>query len=337
MLPRPNARVFPQEREGVMTRFTQSRRFGFILLTLTMVGWGMSFGMNRWMLEATAIGDEPWDGLTLSVFRYAVAAPVLVVWAILILRRRGGLTAGQWARFGLLGLLGVVAYHLLATSAQSVSSSSLNAVLHQMIPVIAFVGGLVFLRERLTRLKFVGVIVASAGAVWYSMADSSASLDGDNIPLAVLLILLVGVAWTFYMVAAKTTLRRWSGLEFTVIVNALGAVMLIVLGEALRPVGLGVSWHILAGLSLEGWLLLAYLGLVAGILCYVTYNAGLKIVEASRAAVFEYLLVPVSMIAAIWLPGELREMPTSEKIVAAAIIIAGVTMVTWQKKTPEPE
>jgi drug/metabolite transporter (DMT)-like permease len=315
-----------------MARFTRSRPFGFLLLTLTMVGWGLSFSMNRWLLRATPLADEPWGGMSLSVLRFAVAAPVLVVWAAVIVRRHGGLPLREWGELALLGALSVLGYHLLANSAQTYGSGSLNAVLHQMIPVIAFVGGLVFLRERLTLLKIAGVAVASAGAAWYSMAESEEALAGDNILLTALLVGLVAVDWTIYMILVKRALRRWSAVELTVLVNALGAAMLLVVGEALRPVGCGVDWRILGGLSFEGWAVLLYVALAAGIVCYLTYNAGLQLVEASRAAVFEYLLVPVTMAAGALLPGELHETPSAAKIVSAAVIIAGVYLVTWQRK-----
>lgn len=320
-----------------MTRFTQSRRFGFILLTLTMVGWGLSFSMNRYLLKGTALADEPWGGMSLSVLRFAVALPILLVWSAVILRRRGRLAAGEWAELALMALLAVLGYHLLSNSAQTYASSSLNAVLHQMIPVVAFVGGLVFLREKLSVLKFAGLVVATAGALWYSTAETAVALDSDNVPLAVLLVALVAIDWTLYMIVAKKALRRWSPVEMTVLVNTLGAIMLLAVGELVRPAGLGVSWQLFAEFSVVAWMAMLYVGLVAGIVCYVSFNAGLRIVEGSRAAVFEYLLVPVSMIAALWLPGELHEEPSATKIVAAAIIIAGVYMVTWRKKSPEPE
>lgn len=316
-----------------MSRFRQSRGFGFLLLTLTMVGWGLSFSVNRWLLKGTALADEPWGGMSLSVLRFAVAAPVLLVWAALILRRRGWPAAREWVELVALGFFGVVGYHLLANSAQSVGSSTLNAVLHQVIPVVAFAGGLLFLRERLTVLKVIGLGVATGGAVWYSMTESAVARAGDNVPLTVLLVCLVAVDWTVYMVLAKKALRRWSAVDLTVLANAVGCVMLIVVGEALRPAGYGVAWEILGGLSPQAWGALLYVALVAGVACYVTFNIGLQRVEGSRAAVFEYLLVPVTMTAAVFLPGDLHEEPTPVKVIAAALIIVGVWLVTGRKKT----
>ena len=297
-----------------------------------MTAWGASFSMNRWMLQGTPLAGEPWQGMSLSAVRFAVAGPPLLVWAGFILwRRRGGLRA-DWGRLALLGLLGVPGYHLAANTAQSYASASLNAVLQQMTPVVAFAGGLVFLRERLSVLKVAGLAVASAGAVWYSVAAGRDALSGDNIPLAVLLVVLVAVDWTLYLVVAKRLLRRWSGMELAVVANAMGAVMLLGLAEATWPVTGGVRWGILTELSPASWVVLAFLSLVAGILCYVLYNVGLKTIEGSRAAVFGYLLVPAAMLSATALPGDLRETLTIEKVAAAAVIIAGVWLVTWRRR-----
>jgi len=307
-----------------------------LALVLAMAAWGVSFSMNRWMLEATPLAGEPWQGMSLSALRFAAAGLPLAVWAGLILWRRRGLLRADWGRLVLLGLLAVPGYHLAANSAQSYASASLNAVLQQMTPAVAFLGGLVFLREKLSALKVAGLAVASAGAVWYSVAAGRDALAGDNIPLAVLLVVLVAVDWTLYLVVAKRLLQRWSGMELAVVANAIGAVILLGLAEALRSRIGGVRWSILAELSPAGWAALAFLSLVAGILCYVLYNMGLKIVEASRAAVFGYLLVPAAMLSALALPGNLREALTIEKVAAAAIIIAGVWLVTWRRRA-QPE
>lgn len=308
------------------------RMIGVLALTLSMTGWGVSFAMNRWMLEGTPLAGEPWKALSLASFRFLLAGPVLVVWAALILRRRGRVSLRDWGQLSLLGLLGVVGYHLLAGSGQSYASSSLNAVLHQMTPVVAFVGGLVFLRERLSALKLLGLAVASAGALWYSLLESEGALAGDNIPLAALMVSLVAVDWTLYLVLAKRALRRWSAVELTVLSNAVGAVMLLAVAEALRPAGLGVTWPLAASFDPAAWLALAYLGLVAGVVCYLLWIAGLKRLEGSRVAVFGYLLVPVAMVTASFLPGKLHESLSPSKVAAAALIIAGVWLVTWRRK-----
>ena len=75
---------------------------GALVVALTL--WGISFASNRWMLSATALNDESWQGLSLSVFRFAVAAPVLVPWAVWILhRRRHGLAAADRWQLPVLG------------------------------------------------------------------------------------------------------------------------------------------------------------------------------------------------------------------------------------------
>jgi len=312
-----------------MGRFTQSRFFGYLLLAATMVGWGPSFAMNRWLLEATPIRDEPWPGLSLSVLRFAALLPVLTVWSAIIVRRRGGLSWREGGQVTLLGLLSVVIYHLLTNTAQTLAGSTLIAVLHQLIPVIAFAAGLVFLRERLSVVKFLGLVLATAGAVTYSM-NEEAETAGANVSLAVVLVLVMGLDWTVYMVLAKRALERWSDVELTVLASTAATVMLLLVGEASRPLGYGVDWTILARLSPPAWAMLLYVSLTAGLVCYVTYNAGLKRVEASRAAVFEYLLVPVAMLAGLCLPEPWHEGPTLVKVVSAAVIIGGVYLVTWQ-------
>ncbi len=346
------------------------RVFGFLLLTLAMAGWGITFGMNRWMLEDTPLKAEPWPGLSLSVIRFGLAAVALLPWAALIVWRRyrmtrsagmaapvgeltglagssGSPAAGgsavdilaplnwrRWMELVVLGLLSVVGYHLLANSAQSYASAGLNAVLHQMTPVVAFIGGLIALKERVSTVKLAGLAVASVGAIWYSLVEAGSALKGDNIPLAALLIFLVALDWTFYLVLAKRALRYWSGMELAVVANAIGSLLLVVLAlvlELIPAVGLQVDWSILCGFDGFTWFIMLYLSLVAGVICYLFYNAGLKRVESSQAAVFGYLLVPVALVTGLFLPGDLREELSVTKILAAAMIVAGVYLVTKQR------
>ena len=309
------------------------RLLGFALLTMSMVGWGVTFAMNRWMLESTPISDEPWPGLTLSALRFALVAIVLVPWATVLLWRRWPLSLRRWAELVVLGILSIVAYHLLANSAQTYASSGLNAVLHQMTPVVAFIGGLLALKERITAMKLAGLAMATAGAIWYSLSEAGAALVGDNIPLAAALIFMVALVWTFYMVFAKRALAFWSGVDLAVIVTAIGAVLMVLVSVALSGTRVTVDWGIFSDFGRPAWLIMIYLSLVAGVACYLMYNEGLKRVEGSQAAVFGYLLVPVALVTGLFLPGELREIVTPAKLMAAVMIIAGVYLVTWQRRS----
>ncbi|MBN2583791.1 MAG: DMT family transporter [Planctomycetes bacterium] len=319
-----------------MASSARRRAFGVTALVLAMVGWGLTFSLNRLLLRDTAMAGEPWPGLSLTVLRFAVVAPVMLAWAIAILwRRRRQLRRDILALCGL-GLFGVIGYYLTANTAQVYASASMNAVLHQMTPLVAFAGGVLVLREKLTFAKGLGVIVALGAAVAYSLLEAGADFQGDNIPLAVMLLFLTALDWTLYMLIAKRLLVRWSPTDVSVVGNALGLVMLLPLAEALRPWGLGVRWSILAELSPTHWIVVLYLAFGAGLLCYILYNAGLRIIEASRAAVFAYLLVPAAMVSALWLPGDLREPLSLWKCLCAAGIIAGVALVTLKPPRDPP-
>ncbi|HOI55642.1 MAG TPA: DMT family transporter [Phycisphaerae bacterium] len=319
--------------------FQRHRAFGIAALVLSMVGWGVTFCLNRFLLRHTPVAAEPWSGLSLTVLRFALLVPLIVPWtAVILWRRRRHLRRDLFGLCGL-GLFGVVGYYLLANTAQVYASASMNAVLHQMTPLVAFVGGLVVLRERLTAAKLIGTVLALAAAVAYSLIEAGADFQGDNIPLAVLLIFLTALDWTVYMLIAKRLLARWSPIDVSVAGNGLGIVLLMLLAAALRPLGLAVRWSILAELGAVHWAVILYLAFGAGLLCYILYNAGLRTVEASRAAVFTYLLVPAAMVSALWLPGDLKEPLSLWKCLCAAGIIAGVAMVTWRSvdaQTPGP-
>jgi drug/metabolite transporter (DMT)-like permease len=319
--------------------FSSRRRvLGVLALVLAMAGWGLTFSLNRFLLRDTTMAHEPWAGLSLTVLRFVVVVPLIVPWAAVILWRRRRQLRRDLLALGGLGLFGVVGYYLLANTAQVYASASMNAVLHQMTPLVAFVGGLLVLRERLSATKLLGTVVALAAAVAYSVLEAGADFHGDNIPLAVLLIFLTALDWTLYMIVAKRLLARWSPIEVSVVGNALGLAMLMPLAELLRPLGLGVRWNILAELAPVHWAAILYLAFGAGLLCYILYNVGLRAVEASRAAVFTYLLVPAAMISALWLPGELKEPLSLWKCLCAAGIIAGVALVTWRPSpTPAPD
>lgn len=298
-----------------------------VALTLAVAGWGVTHAMIRWLQLATPIAEMSWPGLALAVFRYGLAGVVLVPWAVVILWRRRVLLRRDLWRLVAIGIV-AAAYLLALNSAHSYGAAGLNAMLGQASPVVAFALGLVVLRERATVAKVAGLVVASAGGLWFAGIAVGGQLASDNVPAAAAIILGSAVLWSVYMVLAKQALRRWDALELSVVTLVLSGVLTAGLAQAATPEGLGGTLAALGELSAAGWAVVLYLALVAGLLCYVLHNIGLKRIEASRAAVFGYLLGPAALASATLLPGELHEALSMQKLGAAAVIILGVALVT---------
>ena len=278
-----------------------------LVLLMTLV-WGANYAVAK-----AALRHFP--PLLIGPLRAALAAALLapVYWWLRGRRpRREPWEARELGMLALPGVFGITlnqVFFILGMARTSVAHAALIiATTPLQVMLLAAARG----QEALTARKAAGMGMAVAGVGVLHAGEAGArgaSLGGD------LLVLLAAFCFALYTVFGKELTRRHDSLTVNTLGYAAGALAgapLLVqqsIGFDYRAVGAG------------GWLALAYMTLLASILCYLIFYYALDHMPASRVAAFSYLQPVIAAATGFVF---LHEPVTLPVAVGGALVLAGV-------------
>ena len=249
-------------------------------LIVLSVLWGGSF-----FFVGVAVADLP--PLTIVTLRVGIAA--ITLWGIaLMMGLRPSKRGGDWVAFLKMGLLNNVIPFVLIVWGQTQIASGLASILNAATPLFTvIVAGLLLPDERLTPLKFIGVITGFIGVV---VMIGLPAIGGGGGWLAPVAIIAAALSYAFAGVYG----RRFKTMAIHPIITAAGQVTASAL--VLMPIAIIVDGlpHMTAP-SLETWAAVIGLAVLSTAIAYVLY---FKILESAGATnlLLVTLLVPVSAI-----------------------------------------
>ncbi len=279
-------------------------------LVLVALAWGGTFIGVRVLATAMAPSNA-------AVWRYVIASVVLL---LLVFVREGGLprlTRVQWLGVAVLGATGVAAFNFLFMLGMHTVPASRGSLVVALNPAATLVGAALFLHERLTRNKILGIVIALFGvSVVLGHGDPRHLLDG-GIGQGEAALFGCVLAWAAYTLLGKRVLKGLTPLAATTYAALIGTVLLavvaLVLGEFRIP---ELSWRV--GIAF------AFVGVIGTALAFVWFYEGVLAIGPARAAVF-INLVPVFAIAlGVLLLGEPLEW---SMLAGGAIVVVGIYLI----------
>lgn len=220
-------------------------------------------------------------------------------------------------QFLLLGLLGVTANQTLFLYGLRHTTAVNATILVTTIPVFTVLESVLTGREPASALKFGGIAVAAAGAI-YLIGPDRISLAPD-LALGNALILLGMICYSLYLVLSKRMLQRYRPITVSLYVMTFGALGVL-------PIGLHSAASLdLATVGPKIWWLTAYIVVFPTILAYFLNIWALKRVSPNMVAVYIYLQPLFAALATqLFLPGE---RVTLRAGIAGITIFAGLALV----------
>lgn len=289
------------------------RRRAVFMLIITMVIWGSTFVVTK-----EIIGD--FAPFMLAFLRVSVGSLVLLSFALL--RRRQTTPATPplpWRDISIMAFLGVALYYAVFNVALVYTSASQGALVQSSIPAMVALVAVLWLREHASTVRWLGIGLSVAGVLIVFSGDSSPS--APSAILGNLLMFASVVCWGIYTSMAKRV-AHFDAVAVTAGVMGVGALMLLPLA------GYEVATQGWPKPTLQGWLGVLYLGAMASGAAYLFYNASLRHVDASHAAVYTNLIPIVGVITGIVVLGE----PISVRaMVGGAIVLIGVWLTGRQR------
>jgi drug/metabolite transporter (DMT)-like permease len=292
-------------RETPFTRITLVRLPVAMAAALALIGaaalWGTSFVASKVVLAQL-------PPVTVACLRFAIAAAVLVPLAY-----RGCSRPALGPQAMLLGLSGITLFFLCQNAGlRHTSAAHATLILGGGLPILTALFGACVLDERPARRQLVGLccsvsgVMAVAGFGW----AAGSTLRGDG------LLLLATIAGATYTILGR---RAFAGADMlAVLAGSTGWGALFLVPPALAEV-------VLTGVprpSLETVGVLLYLGLGCSALAFALCAFGLRHLTAAQNAIISTVELPVGLLAATVLLGEVL---SPLQLVGSVLLLAGAT------------
>ncbi len=218
-------------------------------------------------------------------------------------------------------ILGV--HFLIQTLGLNFTTATNTAWLIATIPAFVAILSRIFLKERLTLRKIIGIALGTAGVILLVSKGNIGNLDwlysiGDW------LVLSTCVTWSVYTILTRNITRKYNPLALIVVILSIPMVSLVLFTAVTTPLGkyTGLSADVI------GWLL--FLGIACSGLAHWFWLEGLSRKGAVEVGAYLYLEPVVTTVAAGPLLGE--ELGPS-LVVGALLILLGVYLVQRKRKT----
>ena len=278
-----------------------------LIAVLTVCIWGSTFIATKTLIN---------QGLTpVEIFTYRFSLAYLCLLAFCHQK----LMANTWRDEGLFllaGLTGGSLYFISENSALEITMASNVSLIVCTTPVLTVLLSSFFFKEKLRKGFIAGSLVALSG-VTLVVFNGSVFLKLN--PLGDCLTLLAALSWAFYSLILRQMGNKYSTLFITRKVVFYGLITMI-LYLPFAP----SSFHLerLCYPLVYGNLL--FLGIVASMLCYLSWNACVRIIGASRASNYLY----INPLVAVWASHLFLSEPiTPTALLGAGLIIGGVFIV----------
>ena len=238
-------------------------------------------------------------------------------------RRIPPLDAKNAWRVFVMGAVGIFAYSLCFFFGLQHIQAGRGALVVALNPVAVALAAALFLGERLTPKKSLGVAIAMLGClIVVGRGDPFALLRGE-VGLGELLIIGCVIGWTIYTLIGRRAGGTLSPLVMTFYASVAGGALLIATGIITGPLR---QWP---QLSWQGWLSLLYLGVLGSGFSYVWYAHGVVRLGATRAAAF-INFVPISaLVFGVLLLGE----HVGLAVLAGGVLVLGGVWLTNRPTT----
>ncbi len=213
----------------------------------------------------------------------------------------------------LLALFEPCFYFIFEAKALLYTSASQAGMITSLMPIITAIAAGFFLKEIITRKLIFGSLVAMFGAVWLSV-QATTSYSAPNPMLGNFLEFCAMICAAGYTIVARYLSNKYSALFITAIQVFIGAVFFFpffiyeISTSNMQFTIEALSWSV-------------YLGIVVTLGGYGLYNFALTKIEASKAAVFIYLIPIFTVFLAYILLGEKL---SSKELIASSLILIGV-------------
>ncbi len=300
-----------QKNNSKSPRFSSIK--SMIMMLVMVVVWAFAFPLIK-------IGLEELSFINLTIMRFFVVCCVLILILLFQKKRFSKINRKDVVPIFLLGFFGVMVYHLGLNYGEQFISPAAASLIIATIPIQIVILALIFLKEKITKLKALGVIIAMCGVVVITIWGKVGSSLRVEYFFGAISVLIAALMGALYTIAGKKLLERYTGLSLTVYAMLFGSIGLI-------PFLNNSIIYQVSKMSFNGWFAVIFLGIFSTIIGYVIWYVALKIKTASEISIYLYAIPVFSTIFSYLM---FKEEITLMFIFGGILVLSGLAIVNMR-------
>lgn len=253
------------------------------------------------------------------------AGAALIFWVIQCFLPKEEMTLRDWLTIIVGGLIGVVVSQLLTAWSLVYTTPTYYAILASLVPVATLLGAALFLNERITHNKVIGVVFAMLGALVIVLHSGLGESQGKNDLLGIGLGFLSLLTWVVYLLITRNVSARYSPVTQMKWIFLASALVFLPMtwGEFDQQALYSPAWQ------WSGVLAMAFIVICATVLGYFAIPYAMKRLDATTVSTYTNIQPIVTALIAITIG---QDILTWDKPVALILVLVGAYLVTMQEK-----
>ncbi|XXJ19769.1 DMT family transporter [Desulfovibrio caledoniensis] len=289
-----------------------NRPLGFLFALLAVTIWSGNF-----LIASGFVNDIP--PVTLAALRWLTATAVFLPFAGKDLRRDMQALLDNRLELTVAALTGVTLFNTLVYVSARTTDAVNMALFASTTPVFVVILARIFLKERISLLRWAGLAVAIAGMLTIATRGNPDVLVNLTFRAGDIVMLVAGFLWAVYSILVKrksATISRNAYLGATFLIGTVPLVPAALIEQCFAP-----AWTFTP--AVLGAVL--YIGVLASLVAFFLWNSAIMHIGPGNAALFQYFMPVFSGIGA-WLL--LGQPVTVVHGVGFVLIFSGVVMAT---------
>lgn len=267
------------------------------------------FGFIPLMVKVVCSGRG--NTLAAAFYRFALSLPALYIY-LKVKKIPMRITKTQLRDIVLITVLGYGGTTLILFSSYNYIPLGMATTIHFTYPVFTILGCVIFLHEKIKKMKVLAVALSFGGILFFYNADGSVSLPGMALAFA------SGMTYAFYTIYLReSSLKDMDSVKLIFCLNTVGAAMM-------GAVAL-IAGDFTVGLTPAAWAVAVFLAVSASFIGVLGYQVGVKCIGPQNTAILSTFEPITSVILGILVYQEsfsLRTLLGCLCILSSVIIVA---------------
>ncbi|WPY98576.1 DMT family transporter [Christiangramia sp. OXR-203] len=289
-----------------------------ILAILAAIGASTIYGINHTLAKGLMpLYIEPFGFILLRV-----TGATILFWSISIFAPREKIATSDWPRIIGCAIFGMVINMLFFFKGLSLSTPINSSVIITLSPVMVLILASILIKERITLLKTIGIIIGMAGALVLVLFSSDQNQNAPNIPMGNVLFIVNAFSYGLYLILVKPLTKKYHAIT---LMKWLFLIAVFINLPITYTEFVAVDW---SNLPFDAIWKMGYVVLGTTFMTYLLNIYALKQLSASTISAFIYLQPLIAITFAIMVGADSLNWT---KGIAATLVFVGVYMVSMKK------
>ncbi|MBP1664946.1 MAG: protein of unknown function transrane [Bacteroidetes bacterium] len=289
---------------------------------IALFGANLIFGLNT-PISRTII-PEIIDPFSLTFLR--LAGSTLLFWIISFFVKKEKVPFKDIVMLFFASIFGIVLNQIPYITGLSMTSPIDASLVTSLLPIITMLLAALIIKEPVTWLKAIGVLVGASGA--FILIMNSANHHGKGSFTGDLIILSAATSYALYLTMFKKIISKYSSVT---VMKWMFLFATILSYPVLHKSVIETSFSSLNG---SVWLRIGFIVIFATFISYLLIPVGQKTIRPTTLSMYNYMQPVVASLVAVGLG---MDTFGYEKIVSTVLVFAGVYIVTQSKSRAQIE